>query len=129
MGLKLARRLVAIAGFAIAAVLIPIAVTSDDTATSIICFCIAVFGLELTVGVSWAVSLDVGGEYAGSVSALMNTCGNIGAALAGVLTGYIVAEAGWEPAFYVLSALCLIAAVLFLWLDASKPLFHESEAA
>lgn len=124
-GLKLARRLVAVVGFGMAAVLIPVAVTADDTAVSIICFCVAVFGLELTVGVSWAVSLDVGGQYAGSVSALMNTFGNIGAALAGVLTGYIVASAGWEPAFYVLSILCLIAAIIFLWLDASRPLFRE----
>jgi hypothetical protein len=32
----------------------------------------AMFGLELTVGVSWAVTLDIGGAYAGSVSSVMN---------------------------------------------------------
>lgn len=128
-GLKLARRLVAVVGFGIAAVLIPVAVNSADMTLSIICFCIAVFGLELTVGVSWAVSLDVGGEYAGSVSAVMNTCGNIGGAIAGVLTGYIVAEAGWGPAFYVPSALCVMAAIIFLRLDASSPLFVEPAEA
>ena len=51
---------------------------------------LALFGLELTVGVSWAVTLDIGGEFAGSVSAVMNTLGNIGAAIAAAVTGYIV---------------------------------------
>ena len=32
-------------------------------------------GSELTVPVSWALSLDIGGEYSGSVSGVMNTFG------------------------------------------------------
>ena len=81
---------------------------------SILFFALALFGLELTVGVSWAVTLDIGGDCAGSVSAVMNTLGNIGAALAAVVTGYIVKHSGWTAAFSVLSVLCVIAAALFL---------------
>lgn len=125
-GLKFARRSVAIIGFLTAAVIIPIAATSDSPMTSVGYFALAVFALELTVGVSWAVTLDIGGEYAGSVSAVMNTCGNLGGALAGVLTGYIVTSYGWSVAFHVLSALSVGAALLFLWLDASKKLYCES---
>jgi MFS family permease len=77
--------------------------------TSVAWFCLAVFGLELTVGVSWAVTLDIGGNYAGSVSAVMNTCGNIGGAIASFATGYIVTYAGWNPAFFVLAVLCFAA--------------------
>ena len=122
-GLTFARRSVAIVGFVTAGITIPFAVTADDPLVSVAYFAFAVFALELTVGVSWAVTLDIGGEFAGSVSAIMNTCGNIGGALAGVLTGYIVAESGWEPAFYVLSGLTLFAALIFLRIDASKPLY------
>ena len=121
--LSIARRSVAIVGFVTAGITIPFAVTADDPLVSVAYFAFAVFALELTVGVSWAVTLDIGGEFAGSVSAIMNTCGNIGGALAGVLTGYIVAESGWEPAFYVLSGLTLFAALIFLRIDASKPLY------
>lgn len=127
--LKLSRRLVAMAGFLLATVAIPLAVLSTAPMVSVGWFCLAVFGLELTVGVSWAVTLDIGDNYAGSVSAVMNTCGNIGGAIASFATGYIVTYAGWNPAFFVLAALSLVAAVLFLGIDASRPLYRaESQA-
>lgn len=121
-GLKMARRVVAVIGFVTAAVMMPLAAAIDAPIASIICFCVAVFGLELTVGVSWAVTLDIGGEFAGSVSAVMNTLGNLGAAIAAAVTGYIVTVSGWFPAFMVLAVLCAIAALLFLRIDASKRL-------
>jgi len=124
-GLKMARRSVAVAGFLIAAVAIPLAAGVADPIVSIACFCLALLGLELTVGVSWAVSLDIGGEYAGSVSAVMNTLGNLGAAIAAAVTGYIVSASGWFAAFAVLAVLCLIAALLFLRIDASRRLYVD----
>ncbi len=122
-GLKMGRRIVAMAGFTIAAVMIPLAAASEEHVASILFFCVALFGLELTVGVSWAVTLDIGGEYAGSVSAVMNTLGNSGAAIAAAVTGYIVAASGWFAAFAVLAVLCVIAALLFTRIDASRPLY------
>ncbi|WP_436811582.1 MFS transporter [Sphingomonas sp. DT-204] len=127
-GLKMARRAVAIVGFLMAAAMIPLAAAIADPVPSILCFCVALFGLELTVGVSWAVTLDIGGEYAGSVSAVMNTLGNIGAAIAAAVTGYIVSMSGWFAAFAVLSVLCLTAALLFLRIDASRKLHDGQEA-
>lgn len=128
-GLKMARRSVAIVGFLVAAVMIPLAAAAEGHVASIAFFCIALFGLELTVGVSWAVTLDIGGEYAGSVSAVMNTLGNSGAAVAAAVTGYIVSMSGWFSAFAVLSVLCLIAAALFLRINASRKLRDGQEAA
>jgi sugar phosphate permease len=127
-GLKMARRSVAVIGFLAAAAMIPLAAAIADPVPSILCFCVALFGLELTVGVSWAVTLDIGGEYAGSVSAVMNTLGNIGAAIAAAVTGYIVTMSGWFAAFAVLSILCVIAAGLFLRIDASRRLRDGQEA-
>src|SRR5690606_15762116 len=89
-------------------------------------FCVALFGLELTVGISWAVTLDIGGEYAGSVSAVMNTFGNIAGASAATLTGYIVTVYGWTSAFIVLAVLSFIAAVLFIWIDASRKIYRDA---
>lgn len=128
-GLKFARRAVAIVGFLAAAAIIPIAVSAQNPMIGVMYFALAVFALELTVGVSWAVTLDVGGEYAGSVSAVMNTFGNIGGALAGVVTGYIVTAYSWSVAFYVLAVLSLIGGLLFTRLDASKRLYVEVRAA
>jgi MFS family permease len=127
--LKLARRIVAIPGFLIAAIAIPLACLAADPLVSVGYFAVAVLGIELTVGVSWAVTLDIGGEYAGSVSAVMNTLGNLGAAIAATVTGYIVNASGWSTAFFVLAGYSLVAAVLFTRIDASKRVYTESQSA
>jgi sugar phosphate permease len=121
--LKLARRGVAVTGFLIAAAaILPATFTSSSTA-SVWYTCVAVFGLELTVGVSWAVPLDIGADYAGSVSAVMNTCGNIGGAISPWLLPLLVKSYGWDVPFALASGLCLIAAVLFSRIDATKRIF------
>jgi MFS family permease len=120
--LKMARRAVGLVGFALTAVMIPLACLPADPWISVAYFCGAVFGLELTVGVSWAITLDVGGDYAGSVSAVMNTLGNLGAAAAAALTGYLATAFGWSSAFLVLAGLAVIAAVLCSRMDASRKL-------
>ncbi|MDB5702187.1 MAG: transporter permease [Sphingomonadales bacterium] len=120
----MARRAVAIVGFTIAAFAIPTAVWSSSPIASVGWFALAVFGLELTVGVSWALTLDVGGVFAGSVSAVMNTFGNIGGALAAVITGYILKWSGWDSALYVLAILSALAAVMYLKIDASRLLYE-----
>jgi MFS transporter, ACS family, glucarate transporter len=127
--LRFARRVVAIPGFLLAAITIPLACLAGDPLVSVGYFALAVFGIELTVGVSWAVTLDIGGVYAGSVSAVMNTCGNIGAAIAAAMTGYIVEANGWTAAFFVLAGYSLVAAVLFTRIDASKRVYTVAAAA
>jgi sugar phosphate permease len=121
-----ARRVVAIVGFLISATMIPLASLADDPTRSVSYFCVALFGLELTVGVSWAIPLDIAGEFAGSVSAVMNMCGNIGGAIAATVTAYLVTLYGWHVPFFVVAVMSLIAAVFFLKIDASKklPLGH-----
>ena len=42
---------------------------------SVAWYCVAFFGLEWTVGISWAVPLDIGGDFAGSVSAVHEHAG------------------------------------------------------
>lgn len=123
--IKFARQSVAIAGFLIAAIACPFAVLEPDPYISALLFGIAVFGLELVVGNAWAVSLDIGGNFAGSVSSVMNTAGNIGGTIVAGATGFIVASYGWDMSFYVVSILAVIGAVLFLFVDAGKQIYNE----
>jgi sugar phosphate permease len=124
--IKFARQSVAITGFLIAAIACPLAVAEPDRYLSAALFGCAVFGLELTVGNSWAVTLDIGGNYAGSVSAVMNTLGNIGGAIMATITGFIVASYGWDNTFYLVSFLCVVAALLFSQIDAGKKLYPDA---
>lgn len=125
IGLKMARRSVAVFGFTVAAAaMAPAAVTRDP----IVCVwlsCLAVFALELTVGVSWALPLDIAAEYAGSTSSVMNMSGNIGGALSPTALAYLVRAFGWDAPFLVTSGLCVAAALLFLKIDASRSIFSH----
>jgi sugar phosphate permease len=128
-GLKWARRLVAIVGFLGAGGFIMLAINIPDPTVGIGFFALAVFFLELTVGVSWAVTLDIGDEFAGSVSAVMNSTGALGQTVAAAGTGYLVTAYSWNAAFSVLGVLGLVAALLFTQIDASKRIYGDMEAA
>jgi sugar phosphate permease len=117
---KRARQVVAVAGFLIAATAILPATLTADPKICVIFSCVAFFGLELTVGVSWAIPLDIGGDYAGSVSSVMNMCGNIGGAIAPTALAYLVRGYGWNVPFLVASGLCGIAGALYAKIDAGK---------
>ena len=69
--IKFARQSVAITGFLIAAVFIPVGCWTTSPYATAAMFGLGLFGMELVVGNSWAVTLDIGGSFAGSCSAVM----------------------------------------------------------
>src|ERR1700693_4942844 len=108
---NLARRWVAIGGFLLsAAATIPATLVSDPR-VSVALYSVAFFSLEWTVGISWAIPLDIGGDFAGSVSAVMNTLGNIGGAMSAAVVTYAATRYGWNAPFFITSVLCLVAAI------------------
>lgn len=117
---NLARRWVAIAGFVVCAMATVPATFASNVETSVALFCLAFFALEWTVGISWAVPLDIGGDFSGSVSAFMNMCGNIGGAIAATYFGLLVKEFGWNVPFLITSGLAALAALFYLKIDASR---------
>jgi len=120
--LRMARKVVAVTGFLIAAAAMVPATLTSNSMHSVWLSCLAMFGLELTVGVSWAVPLDIGGDYAGSVSAVMNTFGNIGGAISPTVLALLVEAYSWNVPFLVAAAVCALGAILFAKVDASKPI-------
>jgi len=122
---NLARRWVAIAGFVVSGAATIPAILASDPKVSVAFYCMAFFALEWTVGISWAVPLDIGGDFAGSVSAVMNTLGNIGGALSATVVTYAVRSYGWSAPFLITGALCVVAAGLYLRIDATKRIFSH----
>ena len=127
--LKAARRGVALAGFLLAAVFIVPATLTTNSVSSVLYSCVAVLGLELTVGVSWAIPLDIGGDYAGSIASVMNTFGNLGSAVSPILLAYLVRLSGWNMPFLVCSGLCLVGAAFSLGVNAEKRVEVETSEA
>jgi len=125
--LKMARRGVAATGFLLAAAAMLPATFTTLPRASVWYTCIAVFGLESTVGISWAIPLDIGGDYAGSISSVMNMCGNIGSAISPPLLAYLVRAYGWHVPFVISAGFCVAAALLFMKIDATRPIMAHHE--
>jgi MFS transporter, ACS family, glucarate transporter len=120
--LKMARRAVGAGGFLLSALCIVPACLTTNSLTSVWLSCLAMFGLESTVGVSWAITLDIGADSAGAVSALMNTWGNIGGAIASALSAYLVVLRGWNAPFLVMAGMSVVAMLLCLRINANQRL-------
>jgi MFS family permease len=107
-------------GFFIAGLALLPGVLTTSHAAALVCLTIALAGLELTVAVSWAMCIDIGGNYSGSVSSVMNTLGNLGGALGAVVIGYLATGFGWTSPFIVACGLCLLSALLVGTIDPKR---------
>lgn len=123
---KFSRRVVAMSGMLIAAAfMIPGALT-DSAYLAVFFLACSLFGLEMAVGVYWAVCLDVGNEYAGTVSGMMNTVGNVGSALSPLVFGAILQYTGsWVYPFIVASCILVVGAVLWLFVNPELTVAEE----
>jgi MFS family permease len=115
--LRRGRLIVSISGFIVAAVALLPGVLAGSPAIALAWLTLALGGLELTVAVSWAICLDIGGEYSGSVSSVMNTFGNLGGAISAVMVGYLATLFGWTSPFLMASVLCLFSALVVSLID------------
>jgi sugar phosphate permease len=115
---KFSRRLVAIVGLlGCVAFIVPAGLT-EDAYTAVYCLTAAGFFLECTIGPAWAVPMDTGGKYSGTVSGMMNMAGNIGGALSPLVFGALVQYGSWQAPFLVAAALLVIGAAIWaFWLD------------
>jgi MFS transporter, ACS family, glucarate transporter len=86
---------------------------------------LAVGSLYLSQSSYWAVSADIAGRSAGTVSGLMNMGGQIGGALTAMLTPRIAEAAGWTATFLTPAALCAVGAVCWLMVNPDKPIESE----
>jgi sugar phosphate permease len=118
---KIARRTVAITGLLGCAVFITPAALTEDAMTAVICLTVAMFFLECTIGPSWAVPMDTGGKYSGTVSGMMNMAGNFGGAISPIVFGYLAENGNWAAPFIVAAGLLVVgSAVWAFWIDPDK---------
>jgi sugar phosphate permease len=115
---KLSRRVVAIVGMLGCAIFMISTALSKDAYMAVACLTAAMFFLECIIGPAWAVPMDVGGPYSGTVSGMMNMAGNTGGALSPLVFGVLVTYLSWEAPFYVASGLlCIGACIWAFWLN------------
>jgi len=126
--LRHSRRFVAISGFSVAVVCVTLGVLADSSVLAILSMSLAVAGLELTTGVSWAIPLDIGRDHSGTVSGIMNMFGNLGGAVSPILFALLLKSFNsWTLPFILASILCLVAGLS--WFKIDSTLLVEEEWA
>ncbi len=119
----LSRRLPAMIGFALAAAGVAGSVFASSPLTSIVWFCLAIFGADMTLAPSWSFCIDIGKQRAGVVSGTMNMAGNFGSFLTAIAFPYLAKWTGsYTPFFIVAAGLNTIAIALWLLLDPRRTL-------
>jgi sugar phosphate permease len=119
---RIGRRVVAIVGLLGCALCIVPAALTENAFVAVYCLTASMFFLEFTIGPSWAVPMDTGGKYSGTVSGMMNMAGNFGGALSPIVFGVLAQVGSWQAPFIVAAALLVAgAAVWAFWLDPDKP--------
>lgn len=122
--LIVARRILAIAGFAGASISIIVFTRIGDPVQAMFVLGLAGFFNDFVMPPAWAGCMDVGGRYAGTVSGAMNTFGSLAGALSATIVGYLLAWTAndWTFTFYISAAIYSIGGVCWLFLDAYTPL-------
>jgi ACS family glucarate transporter-like MFS transporter len=122
------RRVPAMIGFALAAIGVAVSVFATTPLASIVWFCLAIFGADMTLSPSWSFCIDIGKRQAGVVSGTMNMAGNIGSFVTALAFPYLSKWTGsYTPFFFVAAGLNAAAIAVWLLLDPRRTLEgHEA---
>src|SRR5438105_14554138 len=91
--------------------IVPAALTADAY-TAVYCLTAAMFFLECTIGPSWAVPMDVGVKYSGTVSGMMKMAGNIGGVLSPLAFGVFAQHGSLAAPSIVAAGLLVVCTVV-----------------
>jgi len=112
----LARRAVAAPGFLLAGVFVIPAAMTESAAVSIQCLALSFFFLEFVIGPAWAVPMDVGGQFSGTVTGVMVMAGALVASLTPLVYGGLFDRGFWVAPFFVSSGVLFAGALVWTFL-------------
>jgi MFS transporter, ACS family, glucarate transporter len=131
LGLRNGRRFVAAAGLAASALCLFGTAVVENRLVAVGLLTLGYFSMDCMLPVSWAVCVDVGRRHAGAVTGAMNSAGQIGSFLSSIAFGALVDAFGgrYDVPLVLFSGALLLAALLFLRIDASEPLIASDPPA
>jgi MFS family permease len=103
------------------AVAVGVGLVVEEVEDVLICFAVAMAAVGMSEGSFWTAAVKIGGSRGGSAASILNTGGNAGGLLAPALTPIISRVFGWQAGLGMASGVCLIAALLWLWITPEAP--------
>jgi sugar phosphate permease len=113
---RFARRIVAAPGFVLAGLFVIPAALTASAVTSVMCLALSFFFLELVIGPAWAVPMDVGGQFSGTVTGIMNMAGALAASLTALVYGGLFDRGYWSAPFFVSAGVLFLGALIWIFL-------------
>jgi ACS family glucarate transporter-like MFS transporter len=127
-GRRIGRCGIAVFGLGLAAVFVALGALSSSATVGALIMAAGAGALYLSQSSYWAVSADLGGPSAGTVSGFMNMWAQAGSAITAVVTPIIAAHISWMASFIVTAAFCVIGSAAWLFVNPDRPLVAEKPA-
>jgi MFS transporter, ACS family, glucarate transporter len=124
-GERIGRCGIGVVGLGLAAIFVALGTQVESARLASVCLALGVGAQYLAQSSYWAVTANIAGPSAGSVSGLMNMGGQIGGALTSILTPYIKDHYGWTASFMTAAVLCAIGSISWLMVNPNARLRSE----
>ncbi len=126
-----ARRLMASTGMFASCGFLLLSVRIENPVLAMVVMGLAGFANDLAMPPSWGASMDMGGRYAGTLSACMNMMSCMGAALSGWVTPHVLewTHNNWNLVITISAAAYFIGAFCWFFMDPVTPLDLEPKEA
>jgi ACS family glucarate transporter-like MFS transporter len=125
-GTAIGRRTPGVVGYVLAALFIVGASLATDRDVAAVCIALAACTCMLTTAPAWSTCVDIGRQHSGTVSAIMNTAGQIAAISVAPITGYSVDWFdNWNVPFWLLAGLFVMGAICWLFVNPNRPVLGD----
>ncbi len=118
-GIVRTRKAFAYVAYGGAALFLLLFTSIHDPNVAMIVMSLSSFIVELSAPTTWTTAMDLGGEWVGLLTGMMNTLGHLGGSIAPTIIGYLLAASGnnWNIAFYASAALYAVGGLCWVTLD------------
>jgi len=128
--LKRARSLMVAACMAMTCLSLVPLMFAHDLYVSLTCLSAGFFFAEMSIGPMWAVPMDIGQEFSGTASGMMNSGSALAAIISPVVSGYVIDRTGnWELPFLGSMVLMLIGVGMTFFMRPEKRLDSRIQGA
>jgi ACS family glucarate transporter-like MFS transporter len=125
-GTIIGRRTPGVVGYVLAALFIVGASLATDRDVAAVCIALAACTCMLTTAPAWSTCVDIGRQHSGTVSAIMNTAGQVAAISVAPITGYSVDWFdNWNVPFWLLAGLFVMGAICWLFVNPNRPVLGD----
>jgi ACS family glucarate transporter-like MFS transporter len=120
-GIRWGYRLVPLCALPTAGVLLFGAVHAANAYLAVAALATCYAAVELTEAAYWGTAMTIGGGDTMAVSGFMNTGGNLGGIVGIPIVAYLSGHQDWNAAFFLGAGFAVVSALLWLCIDADRP--------